>query len=60
MALVKKIVAIGKTSRGVIIPKSWFEFHEKKNGKKIQWVGMEIGGKIVIWPILKEWEHVPK
>ena len=60
MPLVKKIVAIGKTSKGVIIPKSYLQFYEKRNGQPIKKVGMEINGKIVIWPILKEWEHVPK
>ncbi len=56
MPLIRRIVQYGKTSRGIILPASWLAFHEKKNGKKILKVGMEINGKIVIWPILKEWE----
>jgi hypothetical protein len=54
--LIKKIIRVGKSSKGIIIPKSWLIFHEKKNRKKISKIGMEINGKIVIWPILKEWE----
>ena len=54
--LIRKIIEIGKTSRGVILPKSWLKFQEKRNGQEIHQVGMEINGKIVIWPILKEWE----
>ena len=54
--LIKKIIDFGKTSKGIILPKSWLQFHENRNGKKISKVGMEINGKIVIWPILKEWE----
>ena len=54
MALIKKIVSVGGTSKGIILPKSWLQFHETKNGQKIRKVGMEISGKIVIWPILKE------
>jgi hypothetical protein len=60
MPLIKKIVTIGKTSRGIIIPKSWLKFQERSNGQEIHKVGMEVNEKIVIWPILKEWEHVPK
>jgi hypothetical protein len=54
--LIKKIIDIGGTSKGIILPKSWIIFHEKKNKQKICKVGMELNGKIVIWPLLKEWE----
>jgi hypothetical protein len=56
MPLIRKIIDVGKTSRGIILPKSWLRFHEQKNGKEIREIGMEIDGRIVIWPILNEWE----
>lgn len=56
MPLIRRLVSCGKTSKAVILPKSWLQYHEKRNGKKISKIGMEINGKIVIWPILKEWE----
>ena len=34
MALIRKLIDIGKTSRGRVLPKSWLTYHEKKNGKK--------------------------
>jgi len=55
MPLIKRLISVGD-SRAVTIPKSYLQFHEKKNGKKISKVGMEINGKIVIWPILQELE----
>ena len=56
MHMIKKIVSIGQSSRGVILPKSWLKFYEKKHGRKILNVGMELNSKIVIWPILKDLE----
>jgi len=56
LPLIKKIIDIGGTSKGIILPKSWIIFHEKRNKKRISKVGMELNGKIVIWPILEEWE----
>jgi len=55
MALIRKLIQVGG-SRAVTIPVTWIQYHEKMNGQKIRKVGMEIDGKIVIWPILKEWE----
>jgi hypothetical protein len=53
MPLVRKIIEIGKTSKGVIIPKSWLDFLEKKHGK-IEAVSMEVNGQLIIKPILDE------
>jgi len=53
MALIKRIISVGKTSKGVILPKSWLDFLESKHGK-IDSVSMELNGKLVIRPILKE------
>ena len=55
MALIRKLIQVGG-SRAVTIPSTWLDYHEKKNGQTIKKVGIEINGKIVIWPILKEWE----
>ena len=55
MPLIHKLIRVGD-SRAVTIPKTWLEYHEKKNGREIFKVGMELNGKIVIWPILKDWE----
>ena len=51
--LIRKIIDIGKTSKGVILPKSWFNYVEQKHGK-IEAVAMKVNGKLTIWPILKE------
>jgi len=53
MPLVRKIIEIGKTSKGVILPKSWLDFLEKKHGK-IEAVSMEVNGQLIIKPILDE------
>ena len=52
MPIVRKIIAVGKTSKGVIIPKSWLELIEKEHGK-IETVSVEVNGKLIIEPILK-------
>lgn len=57
MPLVRKIIDIGKTSKGVILPKSWLDFLEGKHGK-IETVSMEVNGELTIRPILKEGECI--
>ena len=52
MPIVRKIIDIGKTSKGVIIPKSWLELIEKEYGK-ITTVSIEVNGKLIIQPILR-------
>jgi phosphate uptake regulator len=51
--LVRRIINVGKTSKGVILPKSWLDFLEKKHGV-IEAVTMEVNGRLTIRPILKE------
>ncbi len=53
MLLVRKIINVGKTSKGVILPKSWIDFIEEKHGI-ISAVLMEVNGKLTIRPALKE------
>ncbi len=52
MPLIKKIIDCGKTSKGIILPKSWLELIERQTGKPIKEIAMEIDGKITIEPIL--------
>ena len=53
MPLIKKVIDVGKTSKGIILPKSWLDFLESKHGK-IDSVSMEVNGKLIIRPIIKE------
>lgn len=53
MPLVRRIIEVGKTSKGVILPKSWLDFLEKKHGK-IDAVSMEVNGQLIIRPITQE------
>ena len=53
MPLVRKIIEVGKTSKGVILPKSWLDFLEKKHGR-IDAVSIEVNGHLIIKPILDE------
>ncbi len=54
MPIVRKIIEAGKTSRAVIIPKSWLEFYEKKSGQPIEEVTMEVNGVIKIEPVISK------
>lgn len=57
--LIRKIIDVGKTSKGVILPKSWLVFLESKYGK-VEAVSMEVNGKLTIRPILKEVDKIQK
>ena len=50
---IRKLIDVGKTSKGVILPKSWLVFLEEKYGE-ITEVSMEVNGKLTIRPLLKE------
>ena len=52
--LVRRIINVGKTSKGVILPKSWLEFYERQNGQSIKEVSMEVNGRLIIQPIFRE------
>jgi len=51
MPIVRKIVHIGQTSRGIILPKSWLEFHEKQNDSRITEVAIEVNSVLKVSPI---------
>ena len=52
MPLVRKVISIGKTSRAVIIPKSWLRDIEDKSGETIKKLALEVDGCITIRPII--------
>jgi len=51
MPIVRKIIDVGKTSKGVILPKSWLKYYEKEAGQRIKSVAMEVNKVITITPI---------
>ena len=51
MPLIRKIIDFGKTSKGIILPKSWLEYYEKETGKQIESVAMEVNKVLTIAPI---------
>jgi len=51
LPIIRKIIDVGKTSKGVILPKSWLEYYEKETGKQIESVAMEVNKVLTIQPI---------
>jgi len=51
LPIIRKIIDFGKTSKGVILPKSWLEYYEKETGKQIDSVAMEVNRVLTIRPI---------
>ena len=54
MPLIRKIIDAGKTSKAVIIPKSWLEYYEKQEGQSIESVAIEVNRVLKISPILQK------
>jgi antitoxin component of MazEF toxin-antitoxin module len=54
MPIIRKLVSFGNSSKGIILPKSWLTYYERKSGQKIREVAVEVNGKLTIRPILKE------
>jgi hypothetical protein len=52
LPIIRKIIEAGKTSRAVIIPKSWLEFFEKECGQPIENVAIEVNRVLKITPVL--------
>jgi len=50
MPIIRKVIGVGKTSRAVILPKTWIEFFEKETGQKVNHVAMEVDKTITIFP----------
>ena len=52
MPIIRRIIDVGKTSRAVIIPKSWLRYYEKHEGQTIESVAIEVNRVLKISPIL--------
>lgn len=55
MPLIRKIIDVGKSSKGVILPRTWLRLIEARHGR-VAAVTMEVNGKLTIRPILKKEE----
>lgn len=60
MPIVRKIIEVGKTSKGVILPKSWLEYYEDEEGKPIEAVTIEVNKKLTIEPYIPKKKELPK
>lgn len=54
MPIIRKIIDVGKTSRAVIIPKSWLQYYEEQQGEPIEAVAIEVNKALQITPIIKK------
>jgi hypothetical protein len=52
LPIVRKIISVGKTSKAVIIPKSWLDYFESEAGKPIENVAIEVNRVLKITPIV--------
>jgi hypothetical protein len=54
MPIIRKIIWAGKTSRAVILPKSWLQYFERETGKPIEFVAIEVNHILKIRPIVPQ------
>jgi antitoxin component of MazEF toxin-antitoxin module len=54
--IIRKVIEVGN-SKAVCIPKSWFEYYEKKTGQKVNEVSMEVNHELKIQPYLPRKEE---
>jgi hypothetical protein len=52
LPIVRKIISVGKTSKAVIIPKSWLTYLESEAGKPIENVAVEVNRVLKITAIV--------
>jgi len=53
MPLVRKLILVGKTSKGVIVPKSWLDLHEEEAGCTISKVKIIVKkDELIITPLI--------
>jgi hypothetical protein len=52
LPIIRKIIPVGKTSRAVIIPKSWLTYLESEAGKPIKNVAVEVKRVLKITAII--------
>jgi hypothetical protein len=61
MPIVRKVIEVGKTSRGIILPKGWLEyFEESQEGQPIETVAIEVDSVLKISPILTKKAKEPR
>jgi len=49
---VRKLIDVGKTSKAVILPKSWLKYYEKEKGETIKQVAIEVNESLTVTPLL--------
>jgi len=55
LPIVRKIIDVGKSSRGIILPKSWLDFFKEENqGQPIEAVAIEVNNVLRVSPIFKK------
>jgi len=54
LPLVKKLIDVGKTSKGVIIPKGWLQHIEESEGHNVTRVTIEVDKTLIIAPFFKK------
>ncbi len=57
MPIIRKIIPIGKTSKGITLPKSWLDYFEKEIGRPIYFVAIEVDRELKIVPYTSEKEE---
>jgi antitoxin component of MazEF toxin-antitoxin module len=60
LPIIRKVIPIGKTSKAVIIPKSWLQFFEQESGQPIENVAIEVNRILKITPILQRRKEIPE
>lgn len=51
MPIIRKVMDL-RTSKAICLPKSWLEFAERENGRKITEVAIEVDEVLTVRPIL--------
>jgi bifunctional DNA-binding transcriptional regulator/antitoxin component of YhaV-PrlF toxin-antitoxin module len=56
MPIIKKVMRMGRDgrSRAVILPKEWVEYLERRLGRPVEYVAIEIDGELRISPYFPE------
>jgi hypothetical protein len=52
MPIIRKLIQVG-ASKAVSLPKSWIELAERKSGRKITALALEVNGSITLQPIFE-------
>ena len=54
LPLIRKLISVGKTSKAVILPKSWLKCCEEKAGHQIKSLAIEVNEVLTIKPVFTE------